>query len=171
MVTVDLSRCSSLWISIRAHNQSLVQLLEPLTPRDVDVYPPETGRNKILEAAIEDADRHTDTSIFEFLIQHRQLPLRPLDLVKAAEDQTFSVLVQQLSLSTEDVAKMGPDILLGVWATDRRRIVDCLRRLVKQYHLDVNGRKVQEFVLTSRSVELVNAVVCMGLDVNPVFQS
>ncbi|KAK7042980.1 hypothetical protein VNI00_008717 [Paramarasmius palmivorus] len=168
MVTVDISRHTPLWFAIQAHNEALVRLLEPLTPRALDVYPPETGRNHIIDAAISGGDKHADTSILQFLIQMRSLPIQRNDLAKAVDDQTFSVLADSLFLNRNEVAMAGTDVLYGVWALDRRRIVPSLRRLVVQYHLDINGTDVQKFVVTSGSIELVTAAKDLGLDIRAV---
>ncbi|KAF5337650.1 hypothetical protein D9758_013016 [Tetrapyrgos nigripes] len=98
MVTVDISRHPPLWFAIRAHKLALVRLLEPLTPQELDVYPPGsvTSRNYVIDAAIMDADSSGDTSILEFLIRERSLPLRATDPTKASQDQTLSVLLDHL---------------------------------------------------------------------------
>ncbi|THV06396.1 ankyrin [Dendrothele bispora CBS 962.96] len=98
MVTVDISQHPPLWFAIKAHKLSLIRLLEPLTSRDLDVYPPgsATSRNHILDAAIIDADSYDDASILDFLIQKRSLPLRATDIAKASKRQTQLVLAQHV---------------------------------------------------------------------------
>ncbi|KAI3621462.1 inversin protein alternative isoform, partial [Moniliophthora roreri] len=168
MVIIDLCRHSPLWFAIQAHAEALVRLLEPLVPRELDVYPPETGRNHIIDAAISGADKSADTSILDYLIQKRSLPLRPSDLAKAVDNHTFSAIVRHLSLNKEGVMSIAVDTLSGVWALDRRRIAPSLQRLVEQYHLDVNEREVQRFVVTSGSIELVNTAVGLGMDLKSI---
>lgn len=166
-VTLDLTPVTPLFFAIDQHKSELAHVLEPLTPRDLDVFPPGIGRNYITDITISSADRHEDTTILEWILIQRQLldPLRKTDhLGRAARDETFTVLVRLLDMGTEDVKKAGTEILRAVWTIDRRRIVACLRRLVVQYHVDVNDTDVKEFVFSSRWPELIKAAQGMGLN-------
>lgn len=93
MITLDRDLASHppLWFAVsRYNNEALVRLLHPLTPRSLDYFPAGSGRNWLVDVAISGADKTDDTSVLQFLIEARSLPIQRSDLVKASKDCTSS---------------------------------------------------------------------------------
>ncbi|KAJ2974766.1 hypothetical protein NQ176_g5881 [Zarea fungicola] len=166
MITIDLAKFSPLWFAIIENKEELVRVLEPLTPLTLDTYPPasETSPNHIVDAAIQGADKHVDTSILRFLIATR-ISLTVWDTTKATRNDTFALVVSAIpEASGEEVTKNAVPLLWKALYRDPRQIYTYLKRLVVHYGIDINDSGIQEFLVRCRSIPNLQGVDTLGLD-------